>query len=60
MKTNSTLRGIYGAAAALVGVLFYFVIIGVFGLQSAIAGLAVFIFGAVVVFCAFPTESAKS
>jgi hypothetical protein len=60
MKTNNMLRLIYGLAAALMGVLFYFVIIGVFGLQSAIAGLAVFVFGAVVVFRAFPTESAKS
>jgi len=60
MKTNNMLRRVYGMAAAFVGVLFYFVIIGVFGLQSAIAGLAVFILGAVVVFRAFPTESAKS
>ena len=45
---------------ALIGVLFFFAIIGVFGLRWAIAGLAIFIFGAVVVCVAFPTEGAKS
>ena len=35
------------AAAGLVGVFFFFLIIGVFGLRAAIAGLVVFIFGAI-------------
>jgi hypothetical protein len=45
--------------AALVGVFFFFTIIGVFGLRLAIAGLAVFELGAVVVYAAFPTEGAE-
>ena len=47
-------------AAALVGVFFFFAIIGVFGLKLAIAGLAVFVLGAVVVYAAFPTLGAES
>jgi hypothetical protein len=35
------------AAAGLLGVFFFFLIIGVFGLRAAIAGLVVFIFGAI-------------
>jgi hypothetical protein len=46
--------------AAIVGVLFFFAIIGVFGLRLAIAGLAVFVLGAVVVYAAFPTQGAES
>jgi len=45
---------------ALVGVFFFFAIIGVFGLRLAIAGLVVFALGAVVVYVAFPTEVAES
>jgi hypothetical protein len=45
--------------AALIGVLFFFAIIGVFGLRFTIVGLAVFVLGAVVVCCAFPTEGAE-
>ena len=48
-----------GTTAALVGVFFFFAIIGVFGLRLAIAGLAVFVIVAVVVYVAFPTESAE-
>jgi hypothetical protein len=48
-----------GTTAALVGVFFFFAIIGVFGLRLAIAGLAVFVLVAVVVYVAFPTESAE-
>lgn len=59
MKTNTILRGVYGLAAVVLGVLFFFVIIGVFGLQPAVAGLAVFVVGAVVVCRALPTEGAK-
>jgi hypothetical protein len=35
------------AAAGLLGVVFFFLTIGVFGLRAAIAGLVVFIFGAI-------------
>jgi hypothetical protein len=48
-----------GTTAALVGVFFFFAIIGVVGLRLAIAGLAVFVLVAVVVYVAFPTESAE-
>jgi hypothetical protein len=48
-----------GTTAALVGVFFFFAIVGVFGLKSAVAGLAVFVLVAVVVYVAFPTESAE-
>jgi len=34
------LRRVYGQAAALIGVLFFFIIVGVFGLELTIAGLA--------------------
>jgi hypothetical protein len=46
--------------AALVGVFFFFAIVGVFGLRLAIAGLAVFVLGAVVVCVAFPTQGSES
>ena len=46
-------------AAALVGVFFFFAIIGVFGLRWAIAGLVAFVLGAVVVCAAFPTEGVE-
>ena len=59
MKTSNVLRRAYGVTAALIGVLFFFAIVGVFGLQFAIAGLAVFVAGAVVVCRAFPTEGAR-
>jgi hypothetical protein len=45
--------------AALVGVLFFFAIVGVFGLRFAIVGLAVFVLAAVTVCCAFPAEGEK-
>ncbi len=48
-----------GTIAGLVGVFFFFAIVGVFGLKFAVAGLAVFILVAVVVYVAFPTEGAK-
>ena len=59
MKTGNVLRGVYGITAALIGVLFFFIIVGVFGLPLAIAGLAVFLLGAVVVCRGFPTEGAR-
>ena len=46
--------------AALVGVFFFFAIVGSFGLKFAIAGLTVFVLVAVVVCIAFPTEGAGS
>ncbi len=49
-----------GTIAALVGVCFFFAIVGVFGLRLAIAGLAVFVLGAVVVCVAFPTQGSES
>jgi hypothetical protein len=59
MRSSKGLRGLGGVAAAVVGVLFFFTIVGVFGVRFAIAGLVVFIVGAVVVCRAFPTEGAE-
>jgi hypothetical protein len=59
MKTSNALCRVLGVTAALLGVLFFFIIVGVFGLPLAIAGLAVFVLGGVVVFRAFPTEVAR-
>ena len=59
MKTSNGLRRVLGVTAALIGVLFFFIIVGVFGLPLAIAGLAVFVLAAVVVCRAFPTEGAE-
>jgi hypothetical protein len=59
MKTSNVLRRVYGVTAALIGGLFFFVIVGVFGLRLAIAGLAVFVVATVVVCCASPTEGAE-
>ena len=58
MKTSNVLRRAYGVTAALIGVLFFFILVGVFGLPFAIAGLAIFVLGAVIVCRAFPVESA--
>ena len=59
MKTSNVLRRVYGVTAGLIGVLFFFFIVGAFGLPLAIAGLAVFVLGAVVVCRVFPTEGAR-
>jgi hypothetical protein len=59
MKTGNALRRVYGVTAALIGVLFFFIVVGVFGLPLAIAGLAVFVLGAVVVYRVFPAEVAR-
>ena len=59
MKTSKVLRRVYDVTATLIGVLFFFIIVGVFGLSLAITGLAVFVLGAVVVCRAFPTEGAR-
>jgi hypothetical protein len=60
METSNLLRRAYGVTAALIGVLFFFIIVGVFGLPLAIAGLAVFVLGALVVCRIFPAEGARS
>ena len=59
MKTSNVLRRVYGVTAAIIGVLFFFIIVGVFGLPLAIAGPAVFVLVAVVVCRVFPTEGAR-
>jgi hypothetical protein len=59
MKTSNVLRRFYGVTTVLIGVLFFFIIVGVFGLPLAIVGLAVFIVGAVVICRVFPTEGAR-
>jgi len=59
MKTSNVLRRVVGVTAALIWVLFFFIIVGVFGLPLAIAGLAVFVVGALVVCRVFPTEGAR-
>ncbi len=59
MKTGNVLRRVYGVTAALIGVLFFFIIVGVFGLRFAIAGLTLFVLGAVVVCRTFPIERAE-
>jgi hypothetical protein len=60
MGNSSNLHRLQSMTAALVGVFFFNAIIGVFGLRPAIAGLAVFVLGAVVVYVAFPTQGAES
>jgi hypothetical protein len=42
--------------AAFVGVLFFFAIVGVFGLKVAIAALTVFVISTVAIYRAFPIE----
>jgi hypothetical protein len=59
METSKALRRVYGVTTALIGTLFFFIIVGVFGLRFAISGLAVFVLCAVVVCRAFPTEGAR-
>ena len=39
MKTSNVLRRVYGVTAALLGVLFFFIVVGVFGMTLATAGL---------------------
>ena len=60
MGNGKPLQQLQSMAAALVGVFFFFAIVGVFGLRWAIAGLAVFVLGAVVVCLAFPAQGAES
>ena len=58
-KTNGVRQLAGMAGAALLGVLFFFIIVGVFGLQFAIAGLLIFAVVAVAIYRAFP-EGAES
>ena len=60
MRNGNQLHRLQSMTAALVGVFFFNAIIGVFGLRLAIAGLAVFVLGAVVVYAAFPTQGVES
>jgi hypothetical protein len=60
MGNSSKLHRLQSMTAALVGVFFFNAIIGVFGLRLAIAGLAAFVLGAVVVCVAFPAQDAES
>jgi hypothetical protein len=61
MGNGNPLQRLQSMAAALVGVFFFFfAIVGVFGSRWAIAGLAVFVWGAVVVCLAFPAQGAES
>jgi hypothetical protein len=60
MGNSSKLHRLQSMTAALLGVFFFNAIIGVFGLRLAIAGLAVFVLGAVVIYGAFPTQGAES
>jgi hypothetical protein len=59
MKASNELHRVHAVTTALLGVLFFFIIVGVFGLRFAIAGLVVFVLGAVIVCRAFPTEGAR-
>jgi hypothetical protein len=59
MGESKPLRRLKSMIAALVGVFFFFAIVGVFGLKFAIAGLALFVLVAVVVCVAFPTKGAE-
>jgi hypothetical protein len=59
MRSSKRLRRLGGVAATLVGVLFFFIIVGVFGVRFAIAGLVVFVLAAVVVYRAFPAEGVE-
>jgi hypothetical protein len=56
---KSRLVGLGVMIATLVGGLFFFIIVGVFGVRFAIAGLVVFILGAIVICRAFPAEGAE-
>lgn len=60
MRNDNKLHRLQPMTASLVGVFFFFAIIGVFGLSWAIGGLTVFVLSAVVVYAAFPTQDEKS
>ena len=60
MRNGKQLNRLQSMTAAVVGVFFFNAIVGVFGLRLAIAGLAAFVLGAVVVCVAFPAQGAES
>ena len=60
MGNSNQLRRLQAVTPALVGVFFFFAIIGVFGLRWAIAAMAVFVLGAVAVCVAFSTRDVES
>ena len=60
MRNGNKLHRLQSMTAALVGVFFFNVIVGVFGLRLAIAGLAAFVVGGVVLYVAFPAQGAES
>ena len=60
MGNSNQLHRLQSMTAALVGVFFFNAIVGVFGLRLAIAGLATFVLGAVVVYVAFSAQGAES
>jgi hypothetical protein len=60
MENSNKLHRLQSMTAALVGVFFFNVIVGVFGLRLAIAGLAAFVLGAVVVCVVFSAQGAES
>ena len=60
MANGNKLPRLQAMTTAIVGVFFFFAIIGVLVLGLAIAGLLVFVLGAVSVYVAFPTEVAES
>ena len=55
---NSKLAGLCVIIAIPAGTLFFNIIVGVFGMDFAIAGLAAFVAGTIVICSAFPGESA--
>ena len=55
---NSKLVGLCVMIVILVGTLFFNIIVGVFGMGLAIAGLALFLVGTVILCRAFPGERA--
>lgn len=59
MRNSQRPRRLGGVAAAFAGGLFFFIIVGVFGVRFAVAGLVVFILAAVVLYRAFPAEGAE-
>jgi len=56
----SLVRAIEVAAVIIVGILFFFLIIGVLGLRGATAGLLVFIFGAILTARKAPGSGARN
>jgi dolichol kinase len=57
MSTRKHFRGLAGTTAmTLAGTLFFFVIIGVFGQEAAIAGLLLFVLTAIFIYRAVPVD----